>query len=252
MGDEEVLDLLHLLHLGPVFLSKQTLGFLLILYTSNKETLAFLALSRLAGRWRCRSLLWRRSAIRLDLTRNGLFSSGVGRCVVGWRLWCSGLDGLFRCSSGGGGGAGACRLASILLLLLRNRWGCNSGAGLLRSTRWWAGLTSWSRRRLSRRARVHCSWGTSASVGGCGLSLTRRNLSTSVSEVETLGPHLGTDPAIVNVQYKPSVSSICKVEVPHVLEGALIDLTALRPRSRTTEGVSAIGDSRHLVYDFQR
>ena len=71
MGDEEVLDLLHLLHLGPVFLSKQTLGFLLILYTSNKETLAFLALSRLAGRWRCRSLLWRRSAIRLDLARNG-------------------------------------------------------------------------------------------------------------------------------------------------------------------------------------
>lgn len=49
VGDEEVLDLLHLLDLGPVFLCEQTLGFFLILYTSDKETLALLALDRFPG-----------------------------------------------------------------------------------------------------------------------------------------------------------------------------------------------------------
>jgi hypothetical protein len=68
-----------------------------------------------------------------------------------------------------------------------------------------------------------------------------------MGKVETLGPHLGTDPAVVNVQNEPAVGSICKVEVPHVLEGALVNDTTLGTRGWTTEGVAAVGDGRHLV-----
>jgi hypothetical protein len=81
MGNEEVLDLLHLLDLGPILLSEQTLGLLLVFYARDEETLALFTLRRLPWCWR-RTFLWGSGTVGLDVAGGGLLSSGIGRGVV--------------------------------------------------------------------------------------------------------------------------------------------------------------------------
>jgi hypothetical protein len=82
-------------------------------------------------------------------------------------------------------------------------------------------------------------------------SLTRDSLATAVSEVETLSPHLCTNPAVVDIKNKPAVSSVCQVEVPHVLESALINDPALGSGCGAAKGVATIRDRGHLVDDIE-
>ena len=69
-------------------------------------------------------------------------------------------------------------------------------------------------------------------------------------EVESLSPHLGTNPSVVNLEHQPTKRGISKVEIPHILEGTLVDLTergSRLARSCTTKGVSASSSRRHLL-----
>jgi hypothetical protein len=75
-------------------------------------------------------------------------------------------------------------------------------------------------------------------------------LGASVGKVEALCAHLRTDATFLDLQDQPSKCSICEVEVPHVLEGALIYLTNCRgigATNGTTKWVTAMGGCWHLV-----
>ena len=246
MGDEEVLDLLKLLDLSSVLLSEQTLGLILVLHTGDEQSLALLALDRLTRSRRYWAFLGCRCAVRLDFAGDSLLCGGIGG---GSRLRCGSL-GLLRSSCGCGRRSGACRL-SALVLLLGNRGSGDSRARLLGSICRCVGRTSLSRRWAWGGAR-----GSRSGGGGSGRSrlsgLTRRrNLSAAVCEVEALSAHLGTNPAIIDVKNEPAIGSIGKVEVPHILESALVDDTTLRPWGGATEGVTAVGDGGHLVHDLE-
>jgi hypothetical protein len=59
-------------------------------------------------------------------------------------------------------------------------------------------------------------------------------------EVESLGTHFGTDSAILDLKHKISKGSIGKIEVPHIFERALVNLTqSPSSRYRTAKGVAS-------------
>jgi hypothetical protein len=75
-------------------------------------------------------------------------------------------------------------------------------------------------------------------------------LGTSVCEVETLSSHLGAYSTILDLQYQPTKCSIRQVEVPHILERALINLAGRRcigTTNWTTERISSKCCSWHLL-----
>jgi len=73
-----------------------------------------------------------------------------------------------------------------------------------------------------------------------------------VGEVETLSTHFSANATSFDLEYEISKGGVCKVEVPHVLESALVDLTgAGGPPNRTSEGIATIRNARHLLHNLQ-
>jgi hypothetical protein len=75
-------------------------------------------------------------------------------------------------------------------------------------------------------------------------------LGSSVGKVEALSSHLCANSTILDLQNQPSESRISQVEVPHILESTLIDLsssTGICSSNRTTERVSTESGTWHLV-----
>lgn len=71
-------------------------------------------------------------------------------------------------------------------------------------------------------------------------------------KVEALSTHLCANPATVNVKHEPAICSVGQVEIPHVLEGALVDLSTARSTYLTAERISTVGDGWHLVHQLER
>jgi hypothetical protein len=74
-----------------------------------------------------------------------------------------------------------------------------------------------------------------------------------VREVEPLSTHLSSDTSVLNIKHEVSESGVRQVEVPHVLEGALIHLAQRIATSRTTpKRIAASRSAGHLVDDPER
>lgn len=164
------------------------------------------------------------------------------------------------------GGAVSCsRDGSLVSFLARRGRGGTArargwlGGGGLRGTR--------QGRRYGRFSRLHCRWLSARRRRDAGLSRGRggrRNsggrswccrggdtgllLGSSVGEVETLGAHLCTNSAILDLQDEIAEGRISKVEVPHVLECTLVDLAeSCLTSDRAAEGVAACSSRGHLL-----
>ena len=77
-------------------------------------------------------------------------------------------------------------------------------------------------------------------------------LSTTMGKVEALGLHLRSDPTTVDLEDQIAEGSVGKIEIPHVLEGTLVDgTTGVGTTDRPTKGITTVGDRRHPLNDVQ-
>jgi hypothetical protein len=77
-------------------------------------------------------------------------------------------------------------------------------------------------------------------------------LGTSVGEVKALSAHLRADTTILNFKHQVAESGISKIEVPHVLESTLVDLSeGSLAGNRAAEGVATSSSSRHLFDNLE-
>jgi hypothetical protein len=180
----------------------------------------------------------------------GLLLAGSGR-VAGLFVRGVSIGSGFRClllagglSRGRGRGSRARRLgnnrnrrSARTLLALRDGSTSRRSLAELRSHNGGASSTSRGRRGSGGRE----------TTGNRLRSTTGLRLATAVGKVEALSPHLCSNTATLNLEDEVTESSICQVEVPHVLKGTLIDLTSsVTGGDRATEGVATIGDGGHL------